>query len=275
MLVFQTSSPESRLGAAIYLSERIYHASVRKVRQKHGNALLSILVTIGQTALFTLAFYIMFAILPIRAASIRGDFFIYTMSGVFLFMAHIQTVKAISASEKSTSAMMQHAPMNTAIAITASALSELYTQLMAGSVLLFGYYVAISPFEIKEPITCVGMVILAWMSGIAVGLVFMAAKPWAPGPIGLLSLVYQRANMVASGKMFVANSLPPFMLSMFDWNPLFHIIDQTRGFAFVNYTPHNSSFFYPIYMTLAFLLIGLMIEFVTRKYASASWSARG
>ena len=273
--MFQTSSPESCLGAAIYLSERIYHASVRKVRQKHGNALLSILVTIGQTALFTLAFYIMFAILPIRAASIRGDFFIYTMSGVFLFMAHIQTVKAISASEKSTSAMMQHAPMNTAIAITASALSELYTQLMAGSVLLFGYYVAISPFEIKEPVTCVGMVILAWMSGIAVGLVFMAAKPWAPGPIGLLSLVYQRANMVASGKMFVANSLPPFMLSMFDWNPLFHIIDQTRGFAFVNYTPHNSSFFYPIYMTLAFLLIGLMIEFVTRKYASASWSARG
>ena len=182
--MFQTSSPESRLGAAIYLSERIYHASVRKVRQKHGNALLSILVTIGQTALFTLAFYIMFAILPIRAASIRGDFFIYTMSGVFLFMAHIQTVKAISASEKSTSAMMQHAPMNTAIAITASALSELYTQLMAGSVLLFGYYVAISPFEIKEPVTCVGMVILAWMSGIAVGLVFMAAKPWAPGQSG-------------------------------------------------------------------------------------------
>jgi hypothetical protein len=28
-------------------------------------------------------------------------------------------------------------------------------------------------------------------------------------------------------------------------------------------------------MTLAFLLIGLMIEFVTRKYASASWGARG
>ena len=209
----------SNLSVRAYLSRECPQSGA-----KHGNALLSVLVTIGQTALFTLAFYIMFAILPIRAAGIRGDFFIYTMSGVFLFMAHIQTVKAISASEKSTSAIMQHAPMNTAIAITASALSELSTQLMVGSVLLFGYYVAISPFEIKEPVTCVGMVILAWMSGIAVGLVFMAAKPWAPGPIGLLSLVYQRANMVASGKMFVANSLPPFMLSMFDWNPLFHII---------------------------------------------------
>ena len=47
------------------------------MREKHGSALLSILVTIEQTALFTLAFYLMFAVLPMRAASIRGDFFIY------------------------------------------------------------------------------------------------------------------------------------------------------------------------------------------------------
>ena len=87
--MFQTSSPESRLGAAIYLSERIYHASVRKVRQKHGNALLSILVTIGQTALFTLAFYIMFAILPIQAASIRRDFFhLYHVRGISFYGAY-------------------------------------------------------------------------------------------------------------------------------------------------------------------------------------------
>ena len=214
--MFQTSSRQSRFGATIHLAERVYHASVRKVLEKHGNALLSILVTIGQTALFTLAFYLMFAVLSVRASSIRGDFFIYTMSGVFLFMAHIETVKAISASEKSTSAMMQHAPMNTAIATTAAAVSVLYTQIMAGLVLPFGYYVVLSPFEIKDPVSCLGMVILAWMSGIAVGLVFMAAKPWAPGPIGLMSIMCRSANMVASGKMFMANNLPPFTLSMFD-----------------------------------------------------------
>jgi ABC-type polysaccharide/polyol phosphate export permease len=197
------------------------------------------------------------------------------MSGVFLFMAHVQTVQAISASEKSTSAMMQHAPMNTAIAISASALSTLYTQAMAGLVLLFGYYVAITQFEIYDPISCIGMFLLSWLGGVAVGLVFMSAKPWAPGAIGFASLIYQRANMVASGKMFVANSLPALWLAYFDWNPLFHIIDQARGFAFVNYTPHNSSLAYPIYMTIAFVLIGLMIEFVTRKHASASWGARG
>jgi ABC-type polysaccharide/polyol phosphate export permease len=44
-------------------------------------------------------------------------------------------------------------------------------------------------------------------------------------------MVYQRANMIASGKMFIVNTRPPFMLTMFDWNPLFHCIDKARGFA--------------------------------------------
>jgi ABC-type polysaccharide/polyol phosphate export permease len=73
------------------------------------------------------------------------------------------------------------------------------------------------------------MYLLAWGSGCAIGLIFMALKPWAPDVVTIVQLVYVRANMIASGKMFVANTLPGFMLAMFDWNPLFHIIDQTRG----------------------------------------------
>jgi ABC-type polysaccharide/polyol phosphate export permease len=45
----------------------------------------------------------------------------------------------------------------------------------------------------------------------------------------VFSSICQRANMIASGKMFVANALPGFMLAMFGWNPLFHCIDQARG----------------------------------------------
>ena len=80
--------------------------------------------------------------------------------------------------------------------------------------------------------------------------------------------------MIASGKMFVANSLPAFMISMFDWNPLFHTIDQARGYAFINYVPRNSNWECVVYLSLTLLMIGLMGEFYTRKHASASWSAR-
>jgi ABC-type polysaccharide/polyol phosphate export permease len=63
------------------------------------------------------------------------------------------------------------------------------------------------------------------------------------------------------------------MLVMFDWNPLFHCIDQARGFVFINYNPHYSSVSYPVYVTIALIMIGLMGEFYTRRHASASWGA--
>ena len=78
------------------------------------------------------------------------------------------------------------------------------------------------------------MLMLAWFIGAALDLVLLAIKPWFPTAVGIFSTIYQPANMIASGKMFVANTLPGFMLAMFDWNPLFHTIDQARGYAFLN-----------------------------------------
>ena len=36
----------------------------------------------------------------------------------------------------------------------------------------------------------------------------MAAKPWLPDVVTILQLIYVRANMIGSGKMFVANMMP-------------------------------------------------------------------
>ena len=126
-----------------------------------------------------------------------------------------------------------------------------------------------SPFVIDDPIGAFLMFLLAWVTGCAVGLLMFAIKPWAPTFTSVLRILYQRANMIASGKMFVANTLPSFMLAMFDWNPLFHAIDQARGFAFINYNPHNSSIIYPINVGIALMALGLICEYCTRKKASS------
>ena len=117
------------------------------------------------------------------------------------------------------------------------------------------------------------MLPLAWLVGVAIGVVFLALKPWFPGFVQIASSIYSRANMIASGKMFVANTLPSYLLAMFDWNPLFHAIDQARGFAFINYNPHYSSISYPLKVAVVLIMIGLMLEFYTRKHASVSWEA--
>ena len=275
--MFQTTVPRSRLGTAIYIAELIYHNSVRAVRKTHGNAFLAIFMNMLQTIIFVLAFYFMFFVLGIRGSAIRGDFMIYIMTGVFLFMTHSKTLGAVVSSEGPASPMLQHAPMNTAIAIAAAMVSTLYIQVLSLFAILFVYDVAFNPFvmqEIHDPIGCLAMLLLSWFSGAAIGMVFLAAKPWFPTPVSILSTVYQRANMIASGKMFVANSLTPAMLAVFDWNPLFHTIDQARGAAFVNYFPRNSNWEYALWVSIVLLMIGLMGEFYTRRHASASWGAR-
>ena len=271
--MFHQRAQRSSFQSAISILELIYHATVRDVRKSHGNAVVGLIMSILQTVVLVAVFYIMFSVLGLRGNAIRGDFLLYILSGIFLFLTHNKAVGAVMSSEGPASAMMNHAPMNTAISITSAAIATLYIQTLSLIVVLFVYHVGFGPIEILYPAAAYGMVLLAWFSGVAVGMVFLALKPWFPGFVGLAQQIYTRANMIASGKMFVANTMPGYILAMFDWNPLFHSIDQARGFVFINYNPHFSSVTYPLYLSITLIMIGLMGEFYTRKQASASWSA--
>ena len=269
-----TPRSKSSLSIALSMAELIYHSIVRSVRKTHNNAFMAIAMNMLQAVIFVLAFYVMFSILGLRGAAIRGDFLVYIMSGIFLYMTHSKTLGAVVGSEGPASAMMQHAPMNTIIAIASSALGALYIQVLSLMVILFAYHVAFTPLDIDQPVMAFAMLLLAWFTGAALGLVLLAIKPWFPTFVNIFTTIYQRANMIASGKMFVANTLPGFMLAMFDWNPLFHTIDQARGYAFINYNPRYSDPMYALWVGLVLVMAGLMGEYYTRRHASASWSAR-
>ena len=271
--MFQVRPRQSTLRSGLAIAELVYHSAVRDVRRSHSNALLGLLMNMLQTVIFIITFYALFWIMGTRGSAIRGDYLLYIMSGIFLFMTHTKAVAAISGAEGPASPMMQHAPMTTFIAISAAALSSLYLQVLSLLSVLFIYHVVFTPVVIDDPIGAMGMVLAAWISGVGVGVIFYALKPWWPGFVQVGSNLYSRINMIASGKMFVANTLPGYLLAWFDWNPLFHTIDQARGYIFIHYNPHFSSPTYPLYVALGLIVIGLMGEFYTRKYASISWSA--
>lgn len=271
--MFHADQPQIRTRSAFGLAELIYHSVVRDIRKTHRNALVGLLMNILQTITFVMAFYFMFMLLGVRGSGLRGDFLLYLMSGIFLFLTHTKTMSAVVGSEGPASAIMQHAPLNTLVTILAAAIGALYLQFLSLVVVLFMYHVLVTPVVIDNPAGAMGMLLLAWFTGVGVGVIFLALKPWFPEFVQIASSVYSRANMIASGKMFVANALPGYMLRLFDWNPLFHAIDQCRGFVFLNYNPHFSSIGYPVKVGIALIVIGLMGEFYTRKHASRSWGA--
>ncbi|MEM9575563.1 MAG: ABC transporter permease [Pseudomonadota bacterium] len=269
-----TGNRNSGLGSALTLLELTYHSIVRSVRKSHNNAFLAIGINLLQAVIFVATFYVMFSLLGLRGAAIRGDFLLYIMSGIFLFMTHTKTLGAVVGSEGPASAMMKHAPMNTIVAIASAALGCLYIQVLTMSLILFVYHVGFTPLVVEEPAAAFGMLLISWFTGAALGVVLLAIKPWFPQFVSIFTTIYQRANMIASGKMFVANMLPGYMLAMFDWNPLFHCIDQARGFIFINYNPHHTNWHYALWVGLVLVTIGLMGEFYTRRRASISWGAR-
>lgn len=271
--MFTAGRPTTLLGSVFVTLNLIFEAAVREQRKGHRNALLGLFLNIATTVAFIIAFQIMFSVLGLRGSPLRGDYMMFMMTGIFLFLTHTKAVGAVAGADGPTSAMMLHGPMNTIVAIAGAALGSLYTQTLTMILVLFFYHVGFKPVVIEEPMAAFGMFLLAWFSGCAIGVLFLALTPWAPSALGLIRVIYQRANMIASGKMFVANTLPPSALMMFSWNPLFHTIDQSRGYVFINYFPQKSSLMYPVYFSLAFLVLGLMAEFFTRRHASVSWGA--
>lgn len=268
------SRRSSKLTTGFETLELIFHAAVRQLRKSNGNAVLGMVISVVQAVLLVLTMYFLFNLLGVRKIAVRGDFLLYVMSGVFMFMTHVKAIGAVSGADGPTSSMMMHAPMNPIISICGAALGSLYQQTFAACVVLFFYHAVFTPITIEFPAQTVGMFLLSWASGVGIGMVLLSARPWQPELMTILTGLIMRLNVIASGKMLLANNTSPGIRSIFDWNPLFHTIDQGRGFIFLNYLPRYTSIEYPVYTTLACITIGLMAEFFTRQYASASWNIR-
>ncbi|MEM7717773.1 MAG: ABC transporter permease [Pseudomonadota bacterium] len=274
MLFVDTHKPSIARGA-YKLLDLTYHNTVRSVRKGHKDAVFAILTNVTQTLVMVGAFYLFMNFFRSFGGSmaIRGDFLLYVMSGIFVFMVHIKALAAVASADGPTSAIMQHLPMTPSVSLLSAALSTLYTQVISVSAILLGYHLLWSPLEIHQPVGAMAMVLLAWFSGISVGVCLLAVKPWMPKAVATAQQIYTRFNMFASGKMFVANMMPASMIFFFSWNPLFHIIDQGRGYIFVNYNPLKSNLEYPITISVVLLIIGLLGESQTRKHVSLSWFA--
>ncbi len=155
----------------------------------------------------------------------------------------------------------------------AFALSSLYLQTLSMLLVPAGVHVAWHPVAIDDPAGAMAMFLLAVFTGLGVGMVFLALRPWAPNLAQVANQLYSRANMIASGQMFLGNALPASALAFFEWNPLFHAIDHARGAAFVNYEPHHGGWGYALAVGAALLVVWTMAEFRTRRRASLSWFA--
>ena len=93
--MFQQQVRQTKTCTIFGMAELIYHSIVRDVRKTHRNALVGLLMNMMQTIVFVLTFYAMFELMGMSGDTIRGDFLLYIMSGIFLFMCHTKAMSAV------------------------------------------------------------------------------------------------------------------------------------------------------------------------------------
>ncbi len=268
-----TNPQQSLFFGLIKFGVLVYHSIVRNVRVKSGSAAMGILSEVSKIFVFFVMFYLLFTIMG-RSVAIRGDFFLFLLSGIFLMLIHMGAISSVMSADSAVSSMMQHAPMSVILSVISSALATLYLQVVAIVLILFFLFIFREGVTIYNPRGIVVPFFFTWASGLSIGLVFMMLRPLAPGFFSIFSKFYMRAQMISSGKFMPAGYLPASMVVWFDWNPLFHCIDQMRLAVFINYSREVSNMSYPIYFTLLFLVFGLMGEFWLRQFLSSSKHGR-
>lgn len=237
---------------------------MREFRASSGGAIMSFIKALVQPLTLFFGFFLLYELFG-RAMLIRGDFVLFMITGIMLFMLHIQAVKKLQSETGAQQAgMIFYARGSMLLNILASALHELYLNTVAMVIILGFAYLVRGYLEIYQPMYMIAPLFFAWASGLAVGMVFSAVSPLFPVVSNVFFQFYRRAQMFTSGKMFVANMIPASILPFFDWNPLFHAIDQARGAAFINYLPRNTNIWYPVYFTLAGITIALIVMYALR-----------
>ena len=150
----------SALRGAFTILGLIYHNTVRSIRSGHRDALMAILTNMLQMIVMIAIFFVFMDMLGGRRIAVRGDFLLYVMSGIFVFMTHVKALSAVAGAEGPVSPMMQHLPMTPVVSVVSAALGSLYTQVMSMAVLLGIYHLVWTPISIDQPVGAALMLLL-------------------------------------------------------------------------------------------------------------------
>ncbi|MEM0990575.1 MAG: ABC transporter permease [Pseudomonadota bacterium] len=244
-----------------------YSLVVRDLRTEHKNASLGILISVAQPLMAGLIFYFFIMMIGGGMAKVRGDYMTFVLIGFVIFFMHVRTVGQVTNALRED--MLNHQRLSPFLLVSVKAISSGYKIVLALLILIAMNYLLRDVYEMQDLLLFMSVMFWCWVGGVAVGIVFLAAvRYFTWGTI--LQAAYIRLMFFTSGKFFVANMIPGNIRPLMDWNPLYHLLDQGRDAAFVNYTARTTSMEYPIGIFLAVLVVAMMIEHFVRTNYSQS-----
>lgn len=153
-----------------------------------------------------------------------------------------------------------------------TAIDPIITRLIIEAVTFVVVYVVIlmvmawMGFEVwpHDLLALLGVSALLLILGAGMGLIMCSAVAHWEDASKILAMV-MTPMLFISGVFFCATMIPSQYWYLFDWNPIFHVIELSRGAMFASYTTPIGSWQYVSLCALVSVSIGLMLYQVNRN----------
>ncbi len=236
----------SRLGLAaqgpIDQLEIIKGLAQRELRSRFGQNVFGYAWTFVAPLVWVAATYFAFRIFG-RTSPVYTDIITFIISGLIPYAAFRYTVNAVLRAPNLVRPLLIFPSLKLEHGVTTLAVMEglniilVYLFVVGLNFALFGN------FELDDPLTFIGGLVLAWGLGASFGYLSMS--------LGLINKTLEqigplilRPTFFLSAIFFTANELPDYLLDLLSWNPVLHVVEIARDGMLFNYRSRVAS---PVY----------------------------
>ncbi|HWL54748.1 MAG TPA: ABC transporter permease [Chthoniobacteraceae bacterium] len=267
---FQDLSPpgrKGRLSAAFQIQARVIGALIlREIKTRFWRNRFGYLWAFGEPALHLLIWMGVFHALHQNRSAIHGDHPLHFLAmGIIPFFLFRRVAAFMSRAISANQALLDYPLVRHIDLMLARFLLESATMLAVGFIafLILGQLgIAGPPRDLLGLLEASGLLILL---GLGFGAFNAVATMLSPAYDKVLAASW-RVLYFTSGIYFLGESLPPAILRLVSFNPVFHGIEAFREAYATGYQSSAATVIYPLVWAAVLLLLGLIMERAARHH---------
>jgi capsular polysaccharide transport system permease protein len=245
------------------MKDTVFALMMRELKTRFGAKKLGYFWAIAEPAAQASILAIMFSL--IGRSSLSGvPVALFMISGLMPFKFFSKLLPQLAGSVQANKALFTYRQVSILDPLITRLIIEVVTYIVVFCIILavmawMGFNV-----EMQNFLAFLMINLLLISLGLGMGIVLCVAGAYWEDTSKVVGMVMMPMFMI-SGIFFTATMIPQKYIYLFDWNPIFHLIELIRQAMFVSYTSPVGDWQYVAFCALVVNSVGLMLYQVSRQ----------
>lgn len=189
---------------------------------------------------------------------------LFMVSGIMPFKFFSKLLPQLASSVQANKALFTYRQVSILDPMITRLVIELATYIIVFVLILTGMAWMGFDVQMQDFLAFFFINILLIFLSVGLGILLCVATAYWEDTTKVVAMVMM-PMFIMSGIFFTATMIPPQYMYIFDWNPIFHIIELIRQSMFVSYTSPVGDWQYVAFVALVANAAGLMLYQVSRQ----------